>query len=158
MTKTVRLPIYNEVGMETKSYLELEVQELAIALSIVPSRIVHNEGSEIELINVPSKYPEGYEPLSERELMSLISGEAVFADEIIIPQITPDSAWKQLPDIPSKNFEINRDGLIRHKGTKRILEQEYDIDQNAYRSLLIINGNEYSLYGPYIADRLWAKK
>jgi hypothetical protein len=68
------------------------------------------------------------------------------------------SQWRTIEKegFPTKSFEVDRSGVIRHKGTKRILEVKFDIDQSAYRANLTINGRDYSLDGAALAGEMWA--
>ena len=145
MTRTVRLPIFDEVGVETRSYLELEVSHLTQALYSVPSRVVYG-GEVVELVDVSSAYP----TLTREELQML---SAACPEEI---DTTPtDGEWKMLENLPTKSFEINRAGVIRHKATRKELDIEWDMDQLAWRSCLKINGQDYSLYGKRLAEDMW---
>jgi hypothetical protein len=163
--KTVRLPIYNEQGIMTAEVLEVDIYFFITNTSglisskarIIPAPMADWElelmeetiaeaKKEVQLVDVVSMHP----TLTWEELEMLSAASAEDFDTA-----PTDCEWRGLGGIPSKNFEINQDGLIRHKGTKKVLEVEYDIDQNAYRSNLTINGGHFSIYGPALAERMW---
>jgi hypothetical protein len=109
---------------------------------------------ELELLNAGRAYevrPQPYiESLTREELQMLSAASPEDIDT------TPtEEEWRDLLVIPSKNFEINQLGAIRHKGTKRVMEAVFDIDHNAYRVNLTINGAEFSLFGEGIARSMW---
>jgi len=65
--------------------------------------------------------------------------------------------WKVIEALPIRSFEINRHGDIRHRASKRLMEQEFDIDQCRYRTILKINGVEFTIDSRRMADELWTE-
>ena len=166
--KTVRLPIYNENGQMSLETLEVDLDYfLRVAYSrdmmpnakarIIPPtfsesdmKLMEAAKEEVQLVDVASKHPEGFEPLTREELQ-MLSAQS-FED-----LSTEDDIWMPIEKIPSKNFEINRDGFIRHTLTKRVIAPEWDIDQFKYRVRLTINGVDYSIDGPALAQEIFAR-
>ena len=162
--KTVRLPIYDD-GIETRNYLEVD---LTFWLSSTAG-LRSNQARVVE--------PEP-EPMADWELELLAEAEAAIdvatkrhGDWDKENQRYADGSkahlcggpcretWECLYGlIPSDRFEINRDGVIRIKANKKVIEPTwFDIDQNRFNVMLKINGMEYYLNGPKIAEELWSK-
>jgi hypothetical protein len=109
-------------------------------------KIVERLSADGWMIGAPPK------PLTREELQML---SAAGPEEI---DTTPtQEEWRLIEGVglPTRSFEINREGDIRNKYTKRIVEPRFDIDFGAYRVELNINGVEYSLLGKSIADDVW---
>lgn len=63
--------------------------------------------------------------------------------------------WKVLDCLPIDSFEINFAGDIRHRRSKALMPQEFDIDHCAYRTVFKINGKSYSVFGTAVARKMW---
>ena len=70
----------------------------------------------------------------------------------------PVDFWKTIESLPIRSFEINRAGDVRHRASKRLMEQEFDIDQMAYRTILKINGVEFTIDSRRMADTMWKEE
>lgn len=139
MKTTVRLSIYDEDGIQQPGYLEVNSEYFLTGPARHFGRVVQPEETlaqwEIDLLN--SAYEEAKE----------------------VKKTSQPKMWEDLYGlIPSDKFEINRDGVIRIKSNKKVIEPTwFDIDQNKYNVMLKINGMEYYLNGPKIAEELWGK-
>lgn len=117
---------------------------------------------------------EPVEPLAEWEL-ELLNSATAEAETIDIVERNADGditargydqvvsqveeEWRVIEALPIRSFEINRDGVIRHRASKRVMDAfHFDIDQNAYRTDLIVNGQEFSVYGPSLAKAMWGRE
>jgi hypothetical protein len=112
-------------------------------------KIVERLSAEGWMIGAPPK------PLTREELQML---SAAGPEEI---DTTPtQEEWHLIEEngLPTKSFEINREGSIRNKYTKRIVEPRFDIDFGTYRVELNINGAEFSLDGRSMADDIWNRE
>jgi hypothetical protein len=78
--------------------------------------------------------------------------------------IEPDTAeveevveeeWRIIDTLPTKAFEINREGVIRIKVNQKVLNPIFDIDFLEFKVQMVINGMEYWVHGPRLAKEMW---
>lgn len=134
--KTVRLPIY-ENGIELHEYLEVDTTfflSSTAGLRSVQAQVV-SEPREDSLLK------------SVIEFLELEEQKATIPVEVV--------EWRTLEALPVRSFEINKQGTIRHRATERVMQQEFDIDQRAWRTALVINGQTKSVDGKRVADAMW---
>jgi len=154
VVRTVRLPVYQD-GIETTAYLELNVDlfvnfEYGWPMPNDKARVVpmpvEEPKAKVEWLDVAPLHP----TLTREELQML---SAASPEEI---DTTPTvEEWIVIESLPIRSFEINRHGDIRHRASKRLMEQEFDIDQKAYRTILKINGTDYTIDSRRMADGIW---
>lgn len=88
--------------------------------------------------------------------------DAEFTEKVTEVEISEDVREEEWRDIECvvglESFEIEHNGTIRNKRTKRIREAEYDIDHNAYAVHFIINGRPLRIIPERLVDVMWDDK
>jgi hypothetical protein len=129
--KTVRLPMYDEDGMELESYLEVDV---TVWLS-------STAGLRSNLARVITPEPE----LAQWEIDLLNSAYE-------------EEEWRTIEGLPTKSFQVNRRGQIRHMFNQKVIEPSLDLESPYYTSVkLKINGLDFYVNGPKLAEQMWGE-
>jgi hypothetical protein len=148
--KTVRLPIF-EHGVETGELLEVDVEFFLSStrgLRSTQARVLQ-------------------EPLAnwERELVEGFKEEnkAAIEHELELVETSDwgktEDEWRTLESVglPTRSFQINQRGQIRHKFNQKIIEPSLDLDSKYYMTVkLLLNGLEYFINGPKLAEEMWS--
>ena len=108
---------------------------------------------------------EPVEPLADWELELLgCSREEPTAStnevlEVLDRYAAKDGDWRVIESLPIRSFEINSFGVIRHRASKRVIDNLYfDIDALVYQTQLHINGQEFRINGPKLAEAMWKEE
>jgi hypothetical protein len=159
--KTVRLPIFED-GIETRDYLEVDINFWISSTKGLRSnlaRIVEPNRFLSDLERDPSKE----EPLADWE-RNLLEGtvEDYAASDVALCEkfyeATREDEWRTIEGLPTKSFEVNQRGQIRIKANRKILEPSLDLDSKNYMTVNVkINGLDFYINGPKLAEQMWSK-
>ena len=142
--KTVRLPIYED-GVELREYLEVD---LTFFISAAASKFKANPARVIALEDPVADTEVSDGPLADWEKELLWSEE-----------VKPEYEWRELDGLPTKSFQINEKGDIRHKVNQKIISPSLDLDSPFYLTVnLLINGINYWVDGPRKAEEIFGKR
>ena len=64
--------------------------------------------------------------------------------------------WKTITMVPEPYYEINRDGVIRHKVTKEVIEPKLVPQYGRAMSTIRAAGENFYFYGPDLAAKMYA--
>jgi hypothetical protein len=160
--KTVQLPIYKD-GVMTTETLEVDISFFLMDTfryaKVVPAppladwqkEILYSGANhnEVELVDIYSKHPDVISMDDIREI------DPDFDVTLKEDEEQEDDWWDLYGLIPTHAFEINHKGAIRIKANQKVIEPNwFDIDQNCWNVMLIVNGMEYYLNGPRIAAEM----
>lgn len=135
--KSVRLPIFDEHGIETSVYLEIDL------LFFISS----TRGLRSNLVRIN---PDPYEKVLEEQRV---------AKEEALAKLAPPEEWRTIEGIPSKNFEINQKGEVRNRFRKQVIDPHLDLESPYYMNVrLMINSQYWYINGPTLAREMWAPK
>lgn len=164
--KTVRLPIYDG-DIETGEQLEVDLSYFippTIGMRSSQARIIEAPTEEVnhnlwgflrnkkldnvELVDVASEYPDAFEKAIEQSRI---------AKQEILGNFAPPEEWRTIEGLPTKSFQINQRGQIRHIYNQKIIEPSLDLNSKYYMTVkLMINGLAYFINGPKLAEEMWA--
>jgi len=77
---------------------------------------------------------------------------STFADQMLE---SLSGEWKTLERLPDPYYEINVDGVIRHKVTREIIEPTYQIQYGQHLVKLRMDGQTYYFDGPRVASEMF---
>lgn len=142
--KTVRLPIF-ESGVETGELLEVDI-------TFFLSSTMGLRSHQAKVLQ---------EPLAdwERELLEGGSPEVVETWEQVLGTHAHEDEWRTLEGLPTKSFQINQRGQVRHKFNQKIVEPSLDLESKNYMTVqLKINGLDWFINGPKVAEQMWSNR
>jgi len=152
--KHVRLPIYDQSGFMTGETLEVDLNFFLPSNPALKSNMARVISREV------FRHDPIQEPLAEweKELLG-VTEESVDEEVGLEPTDNVEIEWRDLEIGPTRAFEISQTGVIRIKGKEKVLEPNWwDIDQLKFNVKIKINGMDYYIDGPKLADQMWSKK
>lgn len=94
--------------------------------------------------------------IDEMALLDILPEAALLGKST--PVTFEDDEWKDIDCIDGlKNFEINQNGAVRNKVTKRVRSTDYHEEYDMECVKLILNGNPIYIDGPELAKSMWHK-
>jgi hypothetical protein len=165
MSKTVRLPIYDG-DMMTNQYLEVDLEFFIPPSSKVLSnqaRIKEHELADwekelLKMSHLEDEVEVSVKPITEIDWEGLSKLTPKIDVQELLGNYTPAEEWRTLEGLPTKSFQINQRGQVRHKFNQKIIEPSLDLDSKNYMTVqLTINGLDWFINGPKVAEQMWGK-
>lgn len=80
-----------------------------------------------------------------------------FSEEVAeLMNESAEEEWRTVEKLPTRSFQINQRGDIRHKFNQKVISPSLDLDSAYYMTVhLKINGVDYYVNGPALANEMW---